>query len=355
MSNNVALIVQTRTTQRNISRLQQDLIARGDEVTTGKKQELVKELKGEVRNFVDLNSIRSSLINRKERLVTGDNRLAQIGISMKEVENLTKPFQELQTQLPMLNQKNIDVYIKQAGNALEGMQNALNVQWGGRYLFAGDAVLDRPMNNIQQLTDAVSQVITDYAATLPDGKITKDSELSDIFNEIDSIFDDTHQTLNFSDLVYGGGEENMAGIEIAEGEIMQYDIRADSTEFRNAFKGIAMVAATQTLRSFLSNDNDVQVNKFEKEFINTATGFASGGIDDLINAQAAIGFKQQRINFRQEGLDQTIFEYEMRIGNYENADQYEAGVAYNEIQRQLELSFYVTSSISDLSLLNYIR
>ena len=95
--------------------------------------------------------------------------------------------------------------------------------------------------------------------------------------------------------------------------------------------------------------------QFEKKYLDKATGYASGGITDLIKVQASLGFKQQRIEFRQEALDATIFEYERRIGKYENADQYEAGVAYSEIQRQLEVSFYVTSSISELSLLNYIR
>ena len=75
---------------------------------------------------------------------------------------------------------------------------------------------------------------------------------------------------------------------------------------------------------------------------------------DSINTQASLGFKQQRIELIQEGLDQTIFDHEERIGHYENADQYEAGIAYNETQRQLELSFYITSSISQLSLLNYV-
>jgi flagellar hook-associated protein 3 FlgL len=148
----------------------------------------------------------------------------------------------------------------------------------------------------------------------------------------------------------------MAGVEISEGEIMQYGFRADSSEFRNSIKGLVMVAATETIRSAIVVDNNNgQINKFERQYLDKATGYASGGVTDLIEVQAAIGFKQQRIGFRQDGLDQTIFEYEKRIGNYENADQYEAGVAYSEIQRQLETSFYVTSSLSQLSLLNYIR
>lgn len=355
MSNNISLLVQSRTTQRNISRLQKDMISSGNEVSTGKKQNLVKDLGGEIRNFVDLKSLRSSLMNRQERLVTGDNRLAQMGIAVSEMKTLTEPFQELQTKIPLLNQKNIDVYINQAKSSLEGMQNVLNTQWGGRYLFSGDDVLQRPIEGIEQLTTTVSNIITNYAAGLPTGKITTEAELNTIFTQIDSVFDDTHPTTTFSNLIYQGSTSDMAGIEIADGDIMQYGIRADSDEFRNTLKGIVMVAATETMRSVVSNSNTAQTNKLEREFLNKATGYTSGGITDLIEVQASIGFKQQRIQHRQNGLDKTIFEYEQRIGNYENADQYAAGVAYSEIQRQLEVSFYVTSSLADLSLLNYVR
>jgi|GEM_PF-3918480 len=357
MSNNVSFLVQSRITQRNISSLQKSMIDRGNEVTTGKKQDLVAELKGEIRNFVDLNSLRSSLINRQERLVTGDNRLAQMDIAVSEMGNLIEPFQKLQTQISIINQDNINVYTDQAKSTLDGLQNALNIQWGGRYLFSGDAVLTRPIENIDQLTTSVQQVMTDYAATLPTGEIASDAELEGLFTEINAVFDDTHLTTNFSNLVYNGSTNNMAGIEISEREIMQYDLRADSDDFRSTIKGIVMIAANDTLRSVIADDgvDNVQVNKLEKDYLSKATEFTSGGITDMIGARASIGFKQERISFRQEGLDQTIFEYEARIGNYENADQYEAGVAYTEIQTQLEASFYVTSSLSDMSLLNYIR
>jgi flagellar hook-associated protein 3 FlgL len=355
MTNNVSLLVQTRTTQRNISRLQQDMISRGNEVSTGKKQNLVQDLKGEIRNFVDLKSLHASLQNRTERLTTGDNRLAQMGTSISEIKNLATPFQELQTRIPLLNRKNIDVYVDQAKSSLDGIQNALNIQWGGRYLFAGDDVLQRPVEGIEQLTASVSQIITDYAVTLPTGKITSQTELDTMFAQIDSVFNDTHATTTFSGLVYKGSTTDMAGIEIAEGELMQYGLRADNSELRNTIKGIAMVAATETIRSVIVVDNGNQINQLEKKYLDKATGYASGGITDLIEVQASIGFKQQRLEFRREGLETTIFEYEKRIGNYENADQYEAGVAYSEIQRQLEVSFYVTSSISELSLLNYVR
>jgi flagellin-like hook-associated protein FlgL len=357
MSNNVSFIVQSRTTQRNIAKLQQNMISRGNEVTTGKKQNLAKDLKGEVRNFVDLKSLRSSLLNRQGRLQTGDNRLAQMGIAAQEMSNLIEPFQKLQTQVSLINQDNIDVYVEQAKSALDGIQNTLNVQWGGRYLFSGDAVQTRPIEGITQLTTSVEDMITDYAASLPTGSITDEAELETLFAEIDTMFDDTHPTTTFSDLVYKGGQNDMAGIEISSREFMQYGTRADNSEFKNAIKGVVMMTANDTLRNSISNDNPngSQVNKLEKAYLSKATEYSSGGISDLIQVQASIGFKQERISFRQDGLDKTVFEYEQRIGNYENADQYEASVAYNEIQTQLEASFYVTANLADLSLLNYIR
>jgi flagellar hook-associated protein 3 FlgL len=358
MSNNVTFLVQSRITQRNINNLKENLISRGNEVTTGKKQNLTKELKGEIRNFIDLKSLRSSLLNRQERLITGDNRLAQMEVSVSEMKNLIQPFQTLQTQVSLINQSNIDVYVDQAKSTLDGIQNTLNIQWGGRYLFSGEAVQTRPVENINNLITSVETIIADYAAALPDGNISNQTQLDGLFTEIDSVFNDTHATTRFSSLVYYGSENEMAGIEISEGEIMRYDLKANSAQFKQTIQGVVMIATNTKLREVLNNENNPngsQVNKLEKSYLSKATEYTSGGISDLIQTQASLGFKQERIKFRQEGLDKIIFEYEKRIGNYENADQYESGVAYTEIQTQLEASFYVTSNIADMSLLNFIR
>jgi flagellar hook-associated protein 3 FlgL len=355
MTNNVSMLVQTRTTQRNLSRLQNNLIERGNEVSTGKKQNLIQSLKGEVRNFVDLKSMRSSLINRTELLDTGDNRLSQMGTAVKEIQNFSEPFKELQAQLPLINRTNVDTYIQQATSVLKSTETALNIQWGGRYLFSGDDVTQRPIEGIETLTTSIKQMITDYATTLPTGKITAQSELDTLLTEIDSVFSDTHATVNFSALVYKGSNSNMPGIEMSEGEIMQYEFRANSEEFRKSIKGFSMLAATDAIRDVVTKTANTQIDVFEKKYIEQAVSFTTAGITDLINVQATLGFKQQQIEFRKEGLEKTIFDYEGRLGNYENADQYKSGVEYSEIQRQLEVSFYVTSSISQLSLLNYIR
>jgi flagellar hook-associated protein 3 FlgL len=355
MTNNVSMLVQSRTTQRNIARLQNNLIQSGNEVTTGKKQNLIQDLGGEIRNFVDLKSMRSALMNRTQRLDTGDNRLSQMGTAVEEIKNLSTPFQDLQAQLSLITRGNIDVYIKQADSALQSVQTALNIQWGGRYLFSGDDVTQRPIEGIETLTTTIKQMITDYAATLPTGKITRDDELNTLMTEIDSVFNDTHATTNFSTLVYKGSNTDMAGIEISDGEIMSYEHRANSAEFKKSIKGFTMLAAANTIRSVVDGTDTARLNKIEKNYMEKAVAFTTESITDMIRVQATVGIKQQQIQFRKDGLERTIFDYEQRISNYENADQYKAGVEYSEVQQQLEASFYVTSSISQLSLLNYIR
>ena len=131
MGDIVSLVVQSRGIQRYINTIQSDMIDRGNEVTTGKKENLVQELGGEIRNYLDLQSTRSSLMNRQERLRTGDNRLSQMGISLEMMQEQTKDYQNLIAQVGIVGRETVDIYINQAESTLESMKNALNIQWGG--------------------------------------------------------------------------------------------------------------------------------------------------------------------------------------------------------------------------------
>lgn len=355
MGDLVSLAVQSRSVQRYINTIQSDMIERGNEVTTGKKQNLVGDLGGEIRNYLDLQSTRTSLMNRQERLQTGDNRLAQMGISLEMMLEQTKDYQNLIAQVGIVDRSTVDIYIDQAESTLQSMKNALNIQWGGRYLFSGDDVLGQPIESFEPLQTAIEDIINVHAAAAG-GNLTTQAEVDALLAEIDTVFDNTHATptLTFDALAYSGGDGDMAGIEIAEGDVMQFDVKANDDVFKNAIKGYMLLVTEETFRGHLAENTGRATTELENDYLKNALSEISSAGFDLIEKRASVGFKQERITRTNEGLDSIIFQYEQRIGLFENADQYEAGIAFSELQRQLEASYYVTASLGDQSLLNYL-
>ena len=353
MGDSISLVVQSRSVQRYINTVQSDMINRGNEVTTGKKQDLVAELGGEIRNYLDLKSTRVSLMNRQERLQTGDNRLEQMGISLEMMHEQTKDYQNLIAQVGIVDRSTVDIYIDQAESTLQTMKNALNIQWGGRYLFSGDDVFGQSIESFEPLQTAIEGIINDHA-TAAGGNLTTQAEVDVLLAEIDTVFDNTHATSTFDGLAYSGGSGDMAGIEIAEGDVMQFDVKANDDVFKNTIKGYMLLVTEETFRANLTENTGRQTTALENDYLKNALSEISTSGFDLIEKRALVGFKQERIERTNEGLDSIIFQYEQRIGLFENADQYEAGIAYSELQRQLEASYYVTASIGEQSLLNYL-
>ena len=352
----ISFMVQSRTIGRSINSLQSQMSQAGIEVSTGKKQDLVSDLGGEIRTYLDLQSVHTSMQNRMDRLRTGDNRLAQMGLSLETISTQAQDFQPMMAQIGLVDRKNIDVYATQAGNMLESVQNALNVQWGGRYLFSGDEVLKQPMNELQPLVTAVEGIIATHTTTAG-GTLTTQSQMDAMITEINQVFDNTHATptLRFDAMVYNGGTNEMAGIEVADNDVMRFDVKANNSEIREMVRGLVMVSANKTLRNSFADSSSRETNPLEESYLRDALSSISKSEKDMIELQANIGFKQQRIDRIIEGTDRTITHYQTRIGLFENADQYESSVRLQETQRLLESSYYVTAKLGEQSLISYLR
>jgi flagellar hook-associated protein 3 FlgL len=355
-SNLVSGLVQTRITQRNIARIQGQSNERSVELSTGKKADLVRDLGGEVRNYLDLSSVRQNLINRKDRMITGDNRLAQMEVGLEQLNIQTEPYRALTAQIGILDKKNLKSFTGQASSTLQAVSNAMNLQWGGRYLFGGDAVDDRPMQNIESLVTTVEGIINTHA-TAAGGTLTTQAQMDAMTAEIDTVFDDTHPDLTkrFTALVYRGGTGDMPGIEMAIGEVMNYDVKADATAIRNLTRSLAMLSANETLETVVPPSADTLPSDLHESYLKKAALTMESAILEVVELRTQVGFKQQRLDQTMEGLETVIFRYNERVGLYENADPYEAGVAFNELQQQLQSSFYVTAKLSEQSLVNYLR
>ena len=77
--------------------------------------------------------------------------------------------------------------------------------------------------------------------------------------------------------------------------------------------------------------------------------------EGMLDASARIGFSQQIVETTQAQLNDLSLVQRTQIGTFENVDPYEAATRMQGLEIQLEATYQVTSRLSSLSILNYLR
>ena len=208
----------------------------------------------------------------------------------------------------------------QARAALEGMVAAMNVTFNGDSLFAG---LDsnKPALTRWSDTSAVTgrtpeSVLQEIIGTGP----TDAASATQIADKIDQIFqsqDTVDPSRNFEGTFYQGSRNLDAGGQptkqirawVNTGQEVVFGKRANEEAFRAAYQGLAMLAATD--------------------------------VSTLDEAQTQL-------------TDMSLVQ-RTQISNYESVDPYEAITRMNNLETQLQASYQVTSRLSSLSILNFLR
>ncbi|WP_373030637.1 flagellin, partial [Sulfitobacter sp.] len=178
-----------------------------------------------------------------------------------------------------------------------------------------------------------------------------------IIDQIDLAFasnDTADPSNNFEETFYAGTPALDAGgvpakqvkARINFGQDLVYGISGNEAAFRNAYKGLAMLAVTD-------------VSKMDEESYTAWMGKVVENLtkaqDGLLDVSARIGFNQQIVEKSQKQLDDVSLVQRTQISNYESVDPYEAVTRMNNLETQLQASYQVTSRLSSLSILNFLR
>ena len=213
---------------------------------------------------------------------------------------------------------------RDAKAALTDVFSSLNVRFGERYLFAGDATATQPLPSPEDLL-ADMRALAGAAANPADFAAALDT----YFNTPgggwqQTIYQGTVDTSD-PDAVTGA---DPALVELISGlAILAISDPADSPALIAQNPGITELAA----------------------------GRMTSGLTALTNVRADRGVIQEQLQVQKESLDveETIFT------NAFNAltarDQYEAASALKQLETTLEASYLLTSRLSSLSLLNFLR
>ncbi|WP_291205195.1 flagellin [Hyphomonas sp.] len=311
---------------QNIADLRQSIARTAEEATTGRYSDLTAHLSGRIgsamlsQKAVDAISFeREQLSQREVRLdITQSNlallheRSVGVGVSMR----IALGSGDLVAQ---------GLAARDAKAALGNIFGALNVRYGERYLFAGDATATLPLPNP---SDLLSQL-----RTIADGAATP----ADFASAIDTYFNDPA----------GGWQQSIyRGADTASDPDA---ITASNPAIIEIISGLAVLALADPINSppvLLSLNPDV---------VDAAADRVSSGTVTLTNVRSELGVKQEQIRADQKLLDIEETIVTTAFNSLTARDQFEAASALKILESNLEASYLLTSRLASLSLLNFMR
>ncbi len=292
---------------KTIETLQARMAERSIQVSTNKAAQRYSGIAADSRRLVNLQTehARLSQFTTNNQLV--DQRLQVMETNTTQIFNITT---DLRTTLVQALSGGVSTAIPLqdiARSMLDRVQGLLNVQVGGRYLFAG-SITDRPPVDF-----------TDPGYTVPGPGLPSSSDKN-----------------------FYQGDATKLSTRASDNLTLAYGINADETGFEEIIRALQLVITTNT-----SPPPDEARLTEALRVVNLA-------LDDIPPLVARIGGSRSSLESANTEHDETLLLAERSINDLENVDIVKAITLLAADRTTLEASFAALAQMRDVSLVNFL-
>lgn len=323
-------MAQRLATNRLNSGLQTELLRLTTELTTGETSKPSKHLSSDFRY---LSAVEHRKRTAQAHETAASEALSFAGAMQAAMDRIQTSTQSLSADLltaaegPQEGQAAVAHVAEQT---LGELVSALNTSFAGRSLFAGNATNSAAVISADDLLLAVRTAVS--------GEVTAggiSAAVSDFFS----------LPTGFQALGYLGSDEALSPFHLGEHETVQLNMRADAQELQNLLASTALAALSADysdpeLTKSLQEEAGVTLIQDQGNLtaLRANLGFAEARIEEI---GVAIAAERTALDFARESL----------LG----VDEYETATRLENTQFQIEALYTVTSRLSGLSLLGYLR
>ena len=313
--------------------LNQDIATLAQEMSTGKKADLTAELGGDFSFLADIenniNRIDSQIVATNETklfTLSVQNNLSQVQSGVQKMRD------DILALSPSITSVEAERFSTQGRQQLDATISAFNGWAGGRSLFAGTATGTSPLNDTDTLVTALVAEVSGL------------TDAADIIQAVKDWFDDP---LGFDTVMYVGSTTDLRPVEIADGEFVTLDVRADDDRLKHAMQSFSILSLINESALGLSDGTMMELAR-------------SGGLElatsdlEMISAQADVGFIEEQLDRVSTKNAATRTSLGVAFNDIVLADQYEATTQFEASQNHLEILYTVTARSSRLSLVNFL-
>lgn len=313
------------TLSNSISEMRSQISKTSQEAVTGRQSDLTQHLKGRVGVAMISSKAVEDIGHQREHLTLRENRLDIIQQNLTTIQEASQNIDTaLLAAIGINDQAGIDASGRDAANALEQVLTTLNTRLGGRYLFAGDATATQPFAGSGQLMDDIRQIATDSSDAA-----TYNAALDTYFNDPAGPWQTT---------IYAGEQtvtdpDSLTGVDPA----------------------ITRLVSSLATIALASPGEDIPLLKQDLDVLGSATNELTIAKSEILNLRALRGVTQQNIALQQESLNAEETILSAAFNGLTAKDQYEAASELKELEANLEAAYLLTTRLSSLSLLNFMR
>ena len=332
----VSTLAQSRTQSKRLTDLGRELDNLQRQVTTGKKYDSYTEFGTQAYTLQNIKTQTPKIeayIDNIDKAGTDMEQMTRLMEKVSEVANNVKEAVNLRES----DTAGIESLAEFAQANLDFLKDILNEKGlDGNYLFAGGNLSEQVFVNDSSLNTNYSNEVTAWLnGTNTTNQLTANS---DAFNST---------TLGFSTALDTATGRNT---QIDDNLTVDYSIKGNIEGIQNIIRAVALVANME-----YPGPADVATEDEVDTIFQYASSTLSAGViqtnDEVQNLSSKFSF----INSIKENHQNDLEVYLKQTDTIENVNPSEALLQMQLLRTQLETSYQVTSIVSELSLVNFIR
>jgi flagellar hook-associated protein 3 FlgL len=334
-STSIGDLAQTMANRMQVTRLKSSLGTLTNELSTGKKQDIGTQVRGEYSALSSLEGTMKTLSSYSVAVREGSLMLdaAQVALTnIYDITNETGPNLILASDVS--DPAMLQAASQDARQNLSSIVSSLNLSVAGRALFGGTATGNPPLISADAMLEELAAVVLG-AATVEDAQLL-----------IDDWFNTTGG--GFETLAYQGSDTAMSAIPVGVGETVRYTVTAADQEVRDVLAAFATAALLS--EGAFAGDPEAQAALLEQagqSMLSAEAGFSV--------LQAEVGTQQSFLEDAKSRIDASRNAYQIALNDIYAAAPYEVATKLEAIALQLETMYAVTSRLSGLSMTEYLR
>lgn len=338
--------------QLNIQTLQNELIARQNEIGTGRKSNLAETLGSDIRRSISLHSLSGNL---KSYIDNNDIIQARLDVTKSSLSNIAENAEEFKSSLISAQNDARGQYLvtAQASNFLNLLVSTINNSFDNTYIFAGEKTNIKPVNDFYgAMASAAKSAVDDaFSNAPPDGFGFSQTSLqvsSITSNQLDNFITAALSSLFSSDewlRTWSNAASSPLKNQISPIQTLETSVTANDPALRK-------IAMAYVMISNLGADR-MNLNTYQT-LIRRATEILDEGVKLINTTRTRVGVMQQTIERANQSLERQSFVLDIQISSLEGVNQTDSAARTSSLLNQLEASYTLTSRISKLSLVNYL-
>lgn len=336
MSNGVSFLGQSQAQTGRLLSLQKTMTDLQRQSTTQKKFETMSGFGAASKSVMRYRTDISNLTTYTNNIDLASNRIKIMNTAMDSARKAGEDLVSAIASQVIGGEVDIEAIRTVAQNSLAFMQTLINTEADGRYLFAGSAVETPPLASRSAVNTEMQSQVTNW--------LNGTNTTAQLLGNVNGL---TDAQIGFDPSMSTAGP---VSIRIDQDVEIDYAVVAPDNGFDQLMKALSFAANLQ-IPDVATDVPDI--SQFT-EVLLAIEGMAREGVKGIISANTNLSGKYAVAEGLkdQQNADKAVLQN--LLDNAENADTTEVLVKLQFTQVQLEAAYQVTSSVSQLSLVNFI-